>query len=75
VLKDSAVISLSLLLNLENVDVVRELLDFLSRDRIDEGGLANTVPTDEAVLPALHELQLGLVEQGLAANDQCQVVD
>jgi len=69
------VVCLGLLLDLEDVDVLGELLDLLPADGVDECGLADAVAADEPVLAALHQLQLRVVQQRLAADDQRQLVD
>ena len=74
-LKDCSVISLCLLLNLENVNVVREELNLLAGDGIDQSGLSNTVTAYESILATLHKLKLGLVENLLAANYQSNAVN
>jgi hypothetical protein len=75
VIEDAAVVGFSLLLNLEDVDVVGELFDLLAGDGIDEGGLTDSVTPDQPVLAALNQLQLSLVQQGFPANNQGKVVD
>ena len=74
-IKDRDIISLSFLLDLKNVNILRELVDFLSCDSIDESGLTNTVSTNQTIFTALNQLQLRLIQQCFTTDNQSQVVD
>ena len=75
VLKDCLIVSLSLLLNLQDMHVLRELFNFLTSDGIDQCGLTDTVTTDETILTTLHKLELRLIKKRFTTNDQSQIVD
>lgn len=55
-LEHSDIISLSFLLYLKNVDVLREFFDVFPGQGIDKGGLTDTVPSHETILPTLYQL-------------------
>jgi len=69
VLKHSDIVTLDLLLNLQDVHVSGEFLDLTSTDCIDQARLTDTIPADQAILAALDEPQCGVFEQSLATND------
>ena len=74
-LKNCSIISLCLLLNLQNVNVVGEEFDLLSGYGIDKSGLSNTITSDETILATLHKFQLGLIKNLLSADNQSYVID
>lgn len=45
-IKDSDIVSLCLLFDLQNVNVLWEVLDLLSADSVDQSGFSNTVAAD-----------------------------
>ena len=75
VIKDCNIIRLGLLLNLEDVNVLREFFYLSSCNGVDQCCLTDTITTDQTILAALHQLKLSTFKQSLATNDQSQVVD
>lgn len=74
-IQDAYIISLGLLLDLQNVNVLRELFNLLASDPVDKSSFTDAVPAHQTVLAALHQLELGLLQQCLATNDKSQVSD
>ena len=75
VVEDCHIIRLGLLLNLEDVNVLREFFNLSSSNGIDQCCLTNTITTDQTILAALHQLQLSIFKESLTTDDQGQVVD
>ena len=51
------------------MDVLGEAIDISGRDSVNEASLANTIATDETVLAALDQLQVGILNQMVSSND------
>jgi len=62
VLKDGDIVFFDLLLNLEDVQVCRELIDFTSADRVNKTSFSNTVATNETVLAAFYKLYACIIQ-------------
>lgn len=58
-LQNSDRVTLDLLLNLQNMDVLWELFNLSSRNGINKTGLTNTVSTDETVLLTTGQFECG----------------
>ena len=69
-LKHSDVITNNLLFNLQNVEISRKFVKFLSAHGIDKSGLADTISSNKSILSTSRKSENCFVKQGLTTSNK-----